>query len=92
MENPQLRLNSNPESAALELTNMPEVDQKQVLGETLYPMVEKWHPNQADKVTGMLLDMDAVSLLQLLQNHELLKQKAKLAADVLENREVVETR
>ena len=71
---------------------MPELDQKQFLGEQLYLIIEKWHPDKVDKVTGMLLDMDTLCLVHLLQQQDLLRQKSQEAVDALENTNSVEIR
>ena len=70
-------LNSNGESVC------PEVDEKQILGEQFYTLIEKDHPEQADVITGMLLEMDLGSLEQLVKNPELLREKIQVAVSVL---------
>ncbi|KAL6752450.1 polyadenylate-binding protein 4 [Haematococcus lacustris] len=58
--------------------------QKQMLGERLYPLVEgQVKPELAGKITGMLLEMDNADLLILLESQESLIAKVKEAIDVL---------
>merc|ERR1711998_75042 len=64
----------------------PPQQQKQILGEKLYPIIEK-HPavlaDQAGKITGMLLDMDVSELLNLYEAPDALHQKVIEAINVL---------
>ncbi|KAL0700720.1 hypothetical protein Bca4012_056842 [Brassica carinata] len=55
----------------------------QILGEQLYPLVEKQEPVHVAKVTGMLLEMDQAEILHLLESPEALKAKVAMALDVL---------
>ena len=47
------------------LTNAPPAQQKQMLGEGLYPKIQAQKPELAGKITGMLLEMDNAELLSL---------------------------
>jgi len=61
----------------------PEI-QKRMLGEALYPHVLKYSNQQlAGKITGMLLEMDTNSLLQLLYQPDNIKVKVEEAIEVL---------
>jgi len=59
-------------------------EQKQMLGERLYPLVFEKQGELAGKITGMLLDMDNTELLILLENPEALATKVDEALAVLE--------
>lgn len=47
------------------LTAAPPQQQKQMLGEALYPKIQAQQPELAGKITGMLLEMDNAELLGL---------------------------
>jgi len=59
--------------------------QKMMLGERLFPLIEKHQEvgEQAGKITGMLLDMDTPELLHLIESPEALSQKVVEAIQVL---------
>ncbi|KAF3441761.1 hypothetical protein FNV43_RR15676 [Rhamnella rubrinervis] len=57
--------------------------QKQILGERLYPLVLKQKPDLSAKITGMLLEMDNSELLLLLESPESLAAKVEEAVQVL---------
>lgn len=50
-------------------------DQKQMLGERLFPLIQHMYPELAGKITGMLLEIDNSELLHMLEHHESLKAK-----------------
>ena len=47
------------------LTSAPQNQQKQLLGEALYPKIQNLQPKLAGKITGMLLEMDNTELYGL---------------------------
>uniref|UniRef100_A0A669CKW6 Polyadenylate-binding protein n=1 Tax=Oreochromis niloticus TaxID=8128 RepID=A0A669CKW6_ORENI len=57
------------------LAAAPPMDQKQLLGERLYPLIHALHPNLAGKITGMLLEIDNSELLHMLESQESLHAK-----------------
>ncbi|XP_019166200.1 PREDICTED: polyadenylate-binding protein 8-like [Ipomoea nil] len=67
------------------LANASPTEQRTMLGENLYPLVEQLEPETAAKVTGMLLEMDQTEVLHLLESPEALKSKVAEAMDVLRN-------
>ncbi|XP_034446041.1 embryonic polyadenylate-binding protein-like isoform X4 [Hippoglossus hippoglossus] len=60
------------------------MDQKQLLGERLYPMIHALHPSLAGKITGMLLEIDNSELLHMLELPESLHSKVDEAIAVLQ--------
>uniref|UniRef100_A0AAY5KQ44 Polyadenylate-binding protein n=1 Tax=Esox lucius TaxID=8010 RepID=A0AAY5KQ44_ESOLU len=57
------------------LASAPLMEQKQLLGERLYPLIQGLHPNLAGKITGMLLEIDNSELLHMLESPESLHSK-----------------
>ncbi|KNC78792.1 polyadenylate-binding protein 1 [Sphaeroforma arctica JP610] len=66
------------------LAEASAVQQKQLLGERLYPLIAATHTELAGKITGMLLEMDNSELLHLLETPDALSLKVKEAVLVLE--------
>eukprot|EP00038_Savillea_parva_P005881 m.160438 g.160438 ORF g.160438 m.160438 type:complete len:657 (+) comp11948_c0_seq1:652-2622(+) len=60
-------------------------EQKQMLGERLFPLISDPYPELAGKITGMLLEMDNSELLHLLEDQTALNTKVKEAVKVLED-------
>jgi len=59
-------------------------DQKQMLGERLFPLIHEKYPTVAGKVTGMLLEMDNAEILHLLEDRDLLNSRVEEAVAVLQ--------
>lgn len=58
-------------------------EQKQMLGERLFSIIQQSHGEVAGKITGMLLEMDNAELLHMLESDESLKAKISEALSVL---------
>mmetsp|Transcript_8037 Transcript_8037/g.10853 ORF Transcript_8037/g.10853 Transcript_8037/m.10853 type:complete len:695 (+) Transcript_8037:365-2449(+) len=75
-----------PEASPLTTATLaaaPPDQQKQMLGERLFPLVHRLQPEMAGKITGMLLEMDNTELLNLLESPESLSSKVDEAITVL---------
>lgn len=59
-------------------------EQKQMLGERLFPIIESMYPQLAGKITGMLLEIDNSELLHMLEHSDSLKNKVDEAVAVLQ--------
>lgn len=66
------------------LAAAPHDEQKQMLGERLFPVIEGMRPHLAGKITGMLLEIDNSELLHMLEHNESLKAKVDEAVAVLQ--------
>jgi len=62
---------------------MPQ-EQKQMLGERLFPLIREIYPELAGKITGMLLEIDNSDLLHMLEDRNSLKAKVEEAVAVLQ--------
>ena len=65
------------------LAAAPPQEQKQMLGERLFPLIQRMYPDLAGKITGMLLEIDNAELLHMLEDHNSLKGKVSLDTDRL---------
>lgn len=99
VRNPQQHLNTQPQVAmqqpavhvqgqepltASMLAAAPPQEQKQMLGERLFPLIQAMHPTLAGKITGMLLEIDNSELLHMLESPESLRSKVDEAVAVLQ--------
>ncbi|XP_030073205.1 polyadenylate-binding protein 1 [Microcaecilia unicolor] len=99
VRNPQQHLNAQPQVAmqqpavhvqgqepltASMLASAPPQEQKQMLGERLFPLIQTMHPALAGKITGMLLEIDNSELLHMLESPESLRSKVDEAVAVLQ--------
>ena len=66
------------------LAQASAADQKQMLGERLFPLIQQTHPDLAGKITGMLLEIDNSELLHMLKFRDALSAKIDEAVNVLQ--------
>lgn len=57
------------------LANATPQEQKQMLGERLFPIIQHMQPDLAGKITGMLLEIDNTELLHMLESRDSLRSK-----------------
>eukprot|EP01024_Parvocaulis_polyphysoides_P067602 TRINITY_DN809_c1_g2_i1.p1 TRINITY_DN809_c1_g2~~TRINITY_DN809_c1_g2_i1.p1 ORF type:complete len:684 (+),score=196.74 TRINITY_DN809_c1_g2_i1:232-2283(+) len=91
---PHMNMGGAPVDAGMQLTSSmlasaPPEQQKQMLGERLFPLVSTLQPGLAGKITGMLLEMDNSELLILLESPEQLRSKVAEAIDVLKQHNAI---
>ncbi|WCJ43281.1 Polyadenylate-binding protein 5 [Euphorbia peplus] len=65
------------------LASASQEKRNEMLGDHLYPLVERLQPNHVAKVTGMLLEMDQTEVLHLIESPDALKTKVAEAMQVL---------
>ena len=88
------------------LAAAPMQEQKQMLGERLFPLIQversldkmftygflqRQHADLAGKITGMLLEIDNSELLHMLENQQALKAKMEEAVAVLQAHQAKES-
>ncbi|KAK1265005.1 Polyadenylate-binding protein 5 [Acorus gramineus] len=73
----------SPLTLASALASATPEHQRMILGEQLFPLVERLEPDNAGKVTGMLLEMDQTEVLHLVESPDALKKKVAEAMEVL---------
>lgn len=73
------------QALATALADATPEKQRTMLGEVLYPLVDKLEHDAAAKLTGMLLEMDQTEVLHLIESPDALKAKVAEAMDVLRN-------
>lgn len=68
-----------------ELAAAPQEQQKKMIGDRLFALIQEQEPNLAAKITGMLLDMEIGELLHLLESQAALNEKIQEALEVLKS-------
>ena len=59
------------------LAAAPPQEQKQMLGERLFPLIQRMYPDLAGAITGQLLEIDNTELLHMLEDGNSLKSKVR---------------
>ncbi|EXJ94178.1 hypothetical protein A1O1_02571 [Capronia coronata CBS 617.96] len=75
----------NAPSSLNNLATMPPSQQKQLLGEAIYPKIQQIQPELAGKITGMLLEMDNSELVSLVDDDAALRSKVDEALRVYDD-------
>ncbi|XP_069477545.1 polyadenylate-binding protein 1 [Ambystoma mexicanum] len=84
MQQPAVHVQGQEPLTASMLASAPPQEQKQMLGERLFPLIQNMHPTLAGKITGMLLEIDNSELLHMLESPESLRSKVDEAVAVLQ--------
>ncbi|CAF1145372.1 unnamed protein product [Adineta steineri] len=69
------------------LANATPQEQKQMLGEHLFSLMQGMKPDLADKIIGMLLELDNIELLHMLESRESLTAEVEEAIAALDAHE-----
>lgn len=85
-----LEQGQGPLSPAVFSSASPE-EQKEMLGEQLFPLVQAIQPSMSGKITGMLLELDNSELLHMLESPESLRTMVDEAVTVLQTHQATET-
>uniref|UniRef100_H9H8Y7 Polyadenylate-binding protein n=1 Tax=Monodelphis domestica TaxID=13616 RepID=H9H8Y7_MONDO len=84
VQQPAVHVQGQEPLTASMLAAAPPQEQKQMLGERLFPLIQAMHPSLAGKITGMLLEIDNSELLHMLESPESLRSKVDEAVAVLQ--------
>jgi len=83
-QQPAVHVHGQEPLTASMLAQAQPQEQKQMLGERLYPLIDAMHPDLASKITGMLLEIDNSELLHMLESRDSLSSKVEEAVAVLQ--------
>ncbi|XP_054909763.1 polyadenylate-binding protein 1 isoform X1 [Poeciliopsis prolifica] len=84
LQQPAVHVQGQEPLTASMLAAAPPQEQKQMLGERLFPLIQNMHASLAGKITGMLLEIDNSELLHMLESPESLRSKVDEAVAVLQ--------
>ncbi|KLP04072.1 Uncharacterized protein Y057_14258 [Fusarium fujikuroi] len=73
---------AGPNVLQQQLAAAPPAQQKQILGELIFPKIQAINGELAGKITGMLLEMDNAELVNLIEDDAALKAKVDEALAV----------
>ncbi|XP_010332871.2 polyadenylate-binding protein 3 isoform X1 [Saimiri boliviensis] len=90
MQQPAIHVQGQEPLTASMLVSAAPQQQKQMLGERLFPLIQAMRPTRAGKITGMLLEMDNSELLHMLESPESLRSKVDEAVAVLQAHQAIE--
>uniref|UniRef100_A0A2I3GN07 PABP n=1 Tax=Nomascus leucogenys TaxID=61853 RepID=A0A2I3GN07_NOMLE len=84
MQQPAVHVQGQEPLTASMLVSAHAQEQKQMLGEWLFPVIQDMHPALPGKITGMLLEIGNSELLHMLESPESLCSKVDEAVAVLQ--------
>ncbi|XP_051700963.1 polyadenylate-binding protein 1-like isoform X2 [Oryctolagus cuniculus] len=90
LQEPAVHVPGQEPLTASMLAAAPLHEQKQMIGERLYPLIHNVHKQLAAKITGMLLEIDNSELLLMLESPESLHAKIEEAVAVLQAHQAAE--
>ncbi|XP_073401130.1 polyadenylate-binding protein 1-like [Dendrobates tinctorius] len=73
------------------LSSASPEEQKEMLGERLFPLIQAIQPTMSNKITGMLLELDNSELLHMLESPESLRSMVEEAVEVLQAHQAMDT-
>ncbi|KAH6605717.1 polya rna binding [Trichoderma cornu-damae] len=76
------RENNSSSMLQAQISGAPPAQQKQILGELIFPKIQAINSELAGKITGMLLEMDNSELVNLIEDEAALKAKVDEALAV----------
>ncbi|XP_062941377.1 polyadenylate-binding protein 1-like [Cynocephalus volans] len=90
MQQPAVHVQGQEPLTASMWSSAPPQEQKQMLGERLFPLIQAMHPTHAGKITGVLLQIDNSELVHVLESPESLRSKVDEAVAVLQAKEAAQ--
>ncbi|XP_044151319.1 polyadenylate-binding protein 1-like [Bufo gargarizans] len=81
---PQVAVQQNHLTPSILAPPPSPINQKQMLGERLFPLIQAMHPTLAAKITGMLLELDGSEVFHMLESPEFLRSKVDEAVAMLQ--------
>ncbi|CAH7013204.1 Pabpc2 [Phodopus roborovskii] len=83
VQDPAVRMQDQEPWTAPMLVTAPQ-EQKQMVGERVFPLIQAMHPTLAGKMTGMFLEIDNLEPLSMLESPEFLRSKDDEAVALLQ--------
>ena len=78
----KMKMNEEPLTMTMLAAAVPQ-DQKQMLGERLFPRIRRLYPDLAGKVTGILLEKENKDILKMIEKPDYLTTSVKAVINML---------
>ncbi|XP_073506764.1 polyadenylate-binding protein 1-like [Phyllobates terribilis] len=88
---PQPAVHAQEALKATVLSSASPEEQKEILGERLFPLIQAIQPAMSNKITGMLLELDNLELLHMLESPKSLHSMVAEAVEVLQAHQAMDT-